>query len=67
MSFEVFKNKIISLIDRAGGGILVDFSTDQENGRHIACCSDGTKIVGNSVCARLSVQWGSGHRAFATI
>lgn len=65
MSYEVFKSKINALIDKAGGGIKVQFSTDQ--GIHHARCSDGTTIIGNEECLRVSVHWGSGHNGLATI
>lgn len=67
MSYKVFKRKVKSIIDRAGGGISVRFSTDADEGKHYAHCSDGTTIIGNSQCLRVAVRWGSGHAGIATI
>lgn len=68
MSYEVFKAKVNALIERAGGGINVRFSRDEENGKHFANCSDGTVIIGNESCLKVSVRWnGKAHQAIATI
>ena len=67
MAYEVFKNKIKSLIERAGGGISVRFSNDTENGRFFANCSDGTLIIGNPSSLKVTVRYGSGHQALAVI
>lgn len=67
MSYEVFKRKVNALIARAGGNISVRFSTDNEKGKRYANCSDGTTIVGNNSCLRVSVHWGSGHHSIAAI
>ena len=67
MSYEVFKNKVTAMINRAGSGLKVRFSTDEEIGKHYASCSDGTTIIGNSSSLKVTVKWGSGHTALATI
>lgn len=67
MSYEVFKCKVNALISKAGGGVNVRFSTDPEMGKHYADCSDGTTIIGNESCVRVSVRWGSGHQSIAAI
>ena len=67
MSYEVFMRKVNALIRKAGGGINVRFSTDKENGKHYANCSDGTTIIGNGACLMVSARWGSGHQAMAMI
>lgn len=67
MSYEVFRRKVNALIRKAGGGIDVRFSTDLEKGKHYADCSDGTMIIGNEVCHKVSVRWGSGHQSIAAI
>lgn len=67
MSYKVFRRKVNALIAKAGGGISVRFSNDSEKGRYCASCSDGTTIIGNEVCLRVSVRWGSGHQGIATI
>lgn len=66
MNYEVFKDKVNALIERAGGGIDVGFR--HEDGKHIAKCSDGTVIVGNSVSLQVAVNWnGKAHTAMAVI
>lgn len=67
MSYQVFQKRVNALINKAGGGISVRFSTDNEKGIHTAVCSDGCKIVGSASCLRVKVSWGSGHTAFATL
>ncbi len=67
MSFEAFKASVNALIAKAGGGITVDFSTDEEQGKHFANCSEGTTIIGNRECKRVEVRWGSGHKSLACI
>ena len=67
MSFEMFQSKIRSLINKAGGDISVEFSTDTDTGKHFANCSDGTTIIGNRACLRVEVRWGSGHKSLATV
>ena len=65
MAYNSFVSRVQSLIARAGGGIGVSFSVD--NGRFVASCTDGTTIIGNPSCSRVSVRWGSGHEAIAEI
>jgi len=67
MSYEVFQDKVSALVKRAGGGISVRFSRDEDKGRHFANCSDGTVIIGNEACLRVSVRWGNGHTAVTAI
>lgn len=68
MSFEVFQTKIKSLVGKVSGKpINVRFSTDSETGRHVANCSDGTIITGCNESLKLTVRWGSGHVAQATV
>lgn len=67
MSYEVFRRKVNALIAKAGGGISVRFSTDTDKGKHYAYCSNGTTIIGNLSCLKVTVHWGSGHQAMATI
>ncbi len=74
MSFEVFKQKVEALIARADNTIKVRFSTDSDEGKHIARCLSGDNendvvatIVGNSASLSITVRWGSGHQAMAKI
>lgn len=67
MSYEVFKRKVNALIAKAGGGIKVRFSSDAEKGQHFARCSDGTTIIGNKACLKVTVRWGSGHNGIVAI
>ena len=64
MSYEAFKARVNALIERAGGGIKVWFSTDAEQGKHYANCSDGTTIIGNLSCKRVEVRWGKGEHGY---
>lgn len=64
MSYENFQSRVNALIARVGG-ITADFS--HEDGKHIAVCSDGTKIVGNAISTSVKVIWGSGHASHAII
>ena len=67
MSYEVFQRKVNALIAKTGDNISVRFSTDDESGKHYANFSDGTTIVGNRSCLRVSVIWGSGHHSIVSI
>lgn len=67
MSYKDFQNRVNALIKRAGGGIDVGFSNDTEKGIYYATCSDDTVIVGNSQNLKVTVNFGSGHKALATI
>ncbi len=67
MSFDSFKQKVTALIVRAGGDIGVRFSNDTEKGRFSANCSDGTTIIGSPSSLKVTVRFGSGHQAMATI
>lgn len=66
MSFESFQNRVNRIIDRMSGEKpTVNFRHD--NGRHYANFSDGTTIIGNTIAKSVTVRWGSGHTANATI
>lgn len=65
MPYELFKSHVNAMISKAGGGYDVEFS--HEDGKHIARISDGMTITGNTISTRVSVSWGSGHVANATI
>lgn len=67
MSYEVFKRRVNALINRAGGGIKVRFVNDTDKGRFFANCSDGTTIIGHPSSIKVTVRYGSGHQAMATI
>lgn len=58
MSYDFFRRKVNALIERAGGGIQVRFSTDPDKGKFFANCSDGTTIIGSEACLRVTVRWG---------
>lgn len=66
MSYDAFKRKVNALIARVGG-ITVNFKEDPEKGKFFANCSDGTTIIGNSAILKVTIKWGSGHTATATI
>lgn len=63
MSFDVFQQKVRGLVKRTGSTVRFF----NENGKHIARCSDGVTIIGNASCRQVMVKWGSGHKALATI
>lgn len=65
MSYENFKCLVFEYVEKAGDALSVVFENDMETGRHYARFEDGTVIIGNELCSRVSVEWGSGHRAFA--
>ena len=65
MSYESFKARVTALIKRTG--LTVRFSYDEETGKHCAICSDGTTITGCPSSLKVTVKWGSGHTAMATI
>ena len=65
MSYEVFCKRVNDVVKRNKIGGSVRFSRDE--GKHIAECTDGVTIIGNSVSSRVLVKWGSGHTALATI
>lgn len=68
MSYESFQNRVIAIVNRTKGPKpSVSFHHDSERGEHYANFSDGTTIIGNLVANNVMVQWGSGHRATATI
>ncbi len=68
MSYEVFQKRVNALVSRMKGSKpTVKFRHDSEHGKHYANFSDGTTIIGNTVAKNVMVQWGSGHRATATI
>ena len=67
MSYEAFQQKVNALIRRSGAGVNVRFHHDSEKGKHYANCSDGTTIVGNAINLKVTVKWGSGHKAIASI
>lgn len=65
MSYEVFQDRCRAFLKKSGEEISVEFHNG--DGRYIAKFSNGVKIIGNSVCSSLRVQWGSGHAAIARI
>ena len=58
----MFKERVNGLARRSGSKV----SFSHEDGRHIAHCSDGVVIIGNTLCQNVLVKWGSGHSAYAT-
>lgn len=63
MAYEVFCNRVRGLAREAG--IVVMFS--HEDGKHVARCSDGVTITGNTFSKSVSIRWGSGHFAMTEI
>lgn len=56
MSYETFMSRVNALIERAGGEIGVRFFNDVERGKHYANFSDGTVIIGNEACLKVTVR-----------
>ena len=68
MSYEAFRDKVNSLIVKAGGDICVRFYHDVEKHKHFANCSDGVVIVGDENILSVAVFWnGKNHAATAVI
>lgn len=68
MSYETFMSRVNALIERAGGEIGVRFFNDVERGKHYANFSDGTVIIGNEACLKVTVRWnGKNHQGIASI
>lgn len=63
MSYDVFQEQIKGLVKCSGSKV----SFSHEDGKHIARCSNGVTIVGNTICPKVLVKWGSGHTAYAKI
>ena len=62
MKYDVFRYKVLLFINRAGGGIIPRFFRDEEKGRYIAKCSDGTTIIENSTSIKATFR--KGHSQF---
>lgn len=63
MSYEVFCKQVSDIVRRTGANAKFF----KEDGKHVAHCTDGVTIIGNSECPNVLVKWGSGHMAIATI
>lgn len=63
MSYEVFCKRVSDVAKRTGAKARFY----REDGKHIAKCTDGVTIIGNSECPNVLVKWGSGHTALACI
>lgn len=56
MTYKQFRTMVCDAIKSASGGIGVKFHNDEDRGRYVAKCSDGTMITGNSTTFGLSVR-----------
>lgn len=65
MSYRDFQIRVNARLAKSNTGITARFFSS--DGKHIAKCSDGLTIIGNSVSRRVLIKWGAGHSAFATI
>lgn len=62
-----FKAHVVSLASRSGiSPGLIRFEADKEEGKLMARL-DGILIIGNSVSNKVTVYFGSGHKAMAVI
>lgn len=66
MSYETFVAMVNALITRKNLNIKPQFYNDIDKGKYCANC-DGVKIIGNPASKKVTVKWGSGHVAMATI
>lgn len=66
MSYEAFVAMVNALITRKKLNIKPRFYNDTEKGKYYANCVD-VKIIGNSLSKKVTVKWGSGHTAMASI
>lgn len=66
MSYEAFKAMVNALISRKKLSIEAKFSHDTDKGLFCADCN-GVKIIGNPTSKKVTVKWGDGHTAMATI
>lgn len=64
MSFAEFRSGC-SQYSAETGDRLKSVTVNQD-GQYIARFASGSMIVGNGVCKRVCVRWGSGHMAYAT-
>lgn len=65
MAFDVFKAKVSALAERSN--VALRSVHVNEDGQYIARFANGDKVIGNAVCSKVMVKWGSGHKAFANI
>lgn len=65
MAYDDFCSRIRALVRKSGELVIVGFH--HEDGKHVAVCNNGTVITGNGFSRRITVRWGSGHVATATI
>lgn len=63
MSYESFRRRVSAIAKSTGSSV----SFHHEDGKHIARCSGGVTITGNTYSPRVFVRWGSGHEASAII
>ncbi len=67
MSFNQFTSRVFAIAKRAGENVDVRISRDDDKGRFIARFPDNTTIIAHESSARVTVKFGSGHVAMATI
>lgn len=63
MPFIDFRNRVGAIAHKAGVSVVFF----HEDGKHIARCSDGVTITGNTLSRNVSIRWGSGHSAMTEI
>ena len=66
MGYEAFKAMVNALIKRKGLNIKPRFYNDTDEGKYYAQCDD-VKIIGTPMSKKVTIKWGSGHTAMATI
>lgn len=63
MAYDVFESKMNGLAKASG----TEVSCRTYKGNHRAKFSDGTVIFANNSSSKISVRWGSGHEAYASV
>lgn len=67
MNFETFISKVNTVITASKENVKVKFAHDNDSGKHYAVCNNGVTFIGNNDSLSITVKWGSGHTAKATI
>ncbi len=67
MNFKDFQEGINKVINKSGENVKVTFYNDTDNGKYIAKCNNGVTFTGNATTLQVTVKWGSGHTATASI
>lgn len=67
MSMKAFEGAVSDILAAAKIKGNVRFVNDTDKGLYIAYCPGNIRISANPVSTKLSVRWGSGHQAMASV